>query len=64
MTLVKEQYYSLFSSEKKGSESPNLTYIDLEAGKAAKRLTESRCQDVTFTVVIPAGLKSTHTQTR
>lgn len=46
--------------KKKSPECPNLTYIDFEAGKAAKRLTESRCQDVTFTVVIPAGLQKTH----
>lgn len=35
------------------------TCIDFEAEKAAKRLAESRCQDVTFTVVIPAGLTTT-----
>lgn len=35
------------------------TRIDFEAEKAAKRLAESRCQDVTFTVVIPAGLTTT-----
>ena len=49
------------SSLEKLQRNPNPTYIDLEAAKAAKRLAESRCQDVTFTVVIPAGLRKTHT---
>lgn len=46
------------SSLKKKFKEPKSHIYWFRSGGAVKRLAESRCQDATFTVVIPAGLEN------